>query len=799
MPGLENRQTGSIVSFHIPLLARRAVIGPRGSAIKATAKRNKVKIEIIRKPRLPWLLQFEKDSETYAFDSHGMPIQYGVFEREVLVVIHGNENDCKTAQREIKEVVEKEKDKLHTSVVSVDYARKAFVLRDAEEIEKKYPQLRFDLSLKKGQIRIKGKKQHIEEARNKLSKIEERLKRKIHSVQLTVPRAVLHKLNWDDKLSRCPDNIDKNGVWVGVEEIKSSRVITLSGPKSLIKGKERSVNKAIGGYSHTILDAKDLASGNLQHARLLLILLGDLQWVEPSDAVRIVLPSSDELANPANTDLFTEICGEEEKVKKCQATIKALFDRITPEEVGIVPNLDWVNGYQVAELAGLWWKLFGGNLYLVDEKLMHGSGGEKKIEARLALLESTFQKWREINATWGIKTLTVSPEVQRLVKGPKGATLEHLRGSFKSSDGEIQIVEQENKISIRGPKEEFEEILSAIKKISKNFETYGDYHLYEDKVEVPSRVVSGLIGKNRHFWRELKDKYSIHLRILDKGKGTRGRKLAGNARTTIILSGIELSVIKAKAEILEKADELDVDLLVVHIDGSYHKRIAGHHFKHVNSLEKEHNVKILFPSDRSKYPFPSKEDQVVVHGKASRLEKSKELLLCLLETAKLENLKREVEVPLSALTLVCEGLGDNMALRNSEGRLCSSCMGVDYNLKEEKRHAVLTLMGSKESLDGAIAEINKMIESMHVVNVSVPRNYHHLLEYQSASWKEIMQFRLSINEEPYLMKRMIQLPEKGAKIHCCSDKARAKAIAKEVKRFIDHYILREKAKQKNRA
>lgn len=317
-------------------------------------------------------------------------------------------------------------------------------------------------------------------------------------------------------------------------------------------------------------------------------------------------------------------------------------------------------------------------------------------------------------------------------------------------------------------------------------------------MEVPSRVTSGLIGKNRRYWRELKDKYSIHLQLLDKGKGTRGRKVAGNARTTILLSGIELSVKKAKAEILEKADALDVDLLIVDIDARYHKRISGHRFQNINSLEMEHSVKILFPSKNSGFPFPSNKDQVVVQGKATRLKEAKELLEHLYKSAKVEDFKKEVEVPLLALYLVCEGLGDNMIYRNPEGRLCSPCMGVDYSLKEGKSHATVTLMGSNNSLDFAVAKINKILGSNHVVKISVPREYHHLLEYESESWKEMLQFRLSINKEPYLMKRMIQLPAKGTKIQCCSDKARAKAIAKEVKRYVDHYILREKAKQKNR-
>lgn len=795
----ENGQRASIAKFHVPLHARRAIVGPRGSAIKATAKRNKVKIEVVRKLRLPWLLHFEKEKESYAFDSHGMPSQHGVFEKEVLVVIHGNENDCKTAQEEIERVVEKENDKLHAAVVLVEYARKAFVLREAEELEKKFPQLRFEQSLKKGQIRMKGQKQLIEEAKSKISKIEDRLKRKLYSVELTVPRAILHKLNWDDKLSRCPDSIDKDGVWVGVESDKHNlRTITLSGPKSRVKVRERSVNKAIEGYSHTILDAKDLASGNWSHARLMLIILGDLQWIEPSDAVRIILPSLVELEKPGSADLFIEICGEDTTVEKAKAKIEALFKRITPDDVGVVPDLDWVNGYQVGELAGLRWKFFEGNLYLMDEELVHGSGSRKSIGARLELLESTFRRWREIKATCGIKTLTVSQGVQRLVKGPNCETLKLLRDKFISNEGEIQILEQENKISIRGPKEEVEDILSDLSAISTDFETLGDYHLHEDRVEVPSRVISGLIGKNRRHWRELKNKHSIHLRILDKGKGTRGRKVAGNARATIILSGIELSVKNAKAEILEKADALDIDLLIVDIDAKYHKRISGHRFQNISSLEMEHSVKILFPSKNSNYPFPSNEDQVALQGKATRLKEAKELLEHLYKSAKSENLKRKVEVPLLVLSLVCEGLGDNMVYRNPKGRLCSPCMGVDYILEEGKSHATVALMGSKDSLDGAVAEINKILESTHVVKISVPREYHYLLVYESESWKEMLQLRLSINEEPYLMKRMIQLPAKGTKIQCCSDKARAKAIAKEVKRYVDHHILREKAKQKNR-
>lgn len=208
------KNTCFLLEFKIPLVSRRAVIGNRGSTVKNIARRNNVEIQLHRKLRLPWLLRFEKDLFDYAFNSHGMPNDYCVFENDVSVIVRGTEACCKRAQIEILQIVSEEKDKVFVEELKISYAKESLLFREISSLKKKYPLLYFDI---RGDFRLKGDKRLVKMAQEELMKIQDRVDMETHEIQVRVP-AVIKQHLLTEGIIELSGIIDENDVWVDLPE-----------------------------------------------------------------------------------------------------------------------------------------------------------------------------------------------------------------------------------------------------------------------------------------------------------------------------------------------------------------------------------------------------------------------------------------------------------------------------------------------------------------------------------------------------------------------------------------------------
>lgn len=799
-----------LLKFEIPLVARRAVIGDRGYTIKNIGKRNNVKIELHRKLRLPWLLRLERDLLHYAFESHGMPNDYLVFEQEVSVIIQGTEACCKRAQAEILLIVTEKKDKVFVREFEFMYAKLSYVFRDISSLKEKYPLLILETCSSFGKLRIKGAMLSVKLAEEEIVTIQNRVEKEIHKIQIRAP-TVVRRLLMKNGIIEFPGRINENNVWIGLPiSVDDQNTLTICGPEEAVKTTELRIYQAIEECVHHTINASNLILGDLAHVRVVLMIVRlELEKLATRNDVSIIKPKIEELEDTSQTSYVIEVAGKQGDVETYKVEMATLVGRIIPEKVAIISDCDpnpalhgmYLDLMDVAKENHLKLVFLDGNMYIVDEALAKGNvESEKELAPRLTDLKRLLPEWRDILETLDKTTLSVPSDLQKYLNGPGGTTMSCLKDLFEGKSGDVllhhnEIKELENEIHVQGPKEAVQKIIEEIARILKDIKETGDYRLYESQLIVPSSVVSGLIGKNRRFWRDLKESNCVQLRVIDQGKGTRAKETAENSNAVIAVSGIELNVKNAIKQISKRADELaDEHVLRVEIDRTFLKRIAGPGYINVNMIEIEFDVEVRFYKEGLRYPCPRNPDEILIHGRKNNVAGATKKIIELYDQEKEHACQQKISVPPHALFAVLEDLGEVLWDRSDQfvgGRVFGPddfpCSGVDYKVELNEDICVVTLLGRKEVLDEAILGVHKLLESFHVTTISVPRKHQHFLDRYSdeSRWYGLVSEPGGFSISRKQQERLIKIPEEGELVTCCGDKTMVEGVIENVKRLVE--------------
>lgn len=799
-----------LLKFEIPLVSRRAVIGHRGCTVKDIGKRNNVKIELHRKLRLPWLLRLEKDLLHYAFESHEMPSDYGHFEQDVSVIIRGTEACCKRAQAEILLIVTEENDKVFVKEFEFMYAKLGYIFQEISSLKEKYPLLVFKTSSSFGKLRIKGAKHLVKLAEEELVTIQNRVEKEIHKIQIRAP-AVVRRLLMKNGIIEFPGRINENNVWIGLpRSVDDQSILTICGPEEAVKATELRISQAIEECVHHTIDASNLILGDLAHVRVVLMIVRlELEKLATRNDVSIIKPKIEELEDILQTSYVIEVAGKEGDVETYKVEMATLVGRITPKKVAVISDCDpnpalhgmYLDLMDVAKENHLKLVFLDGNMYVVDEALAKGNvESEKELAPRLTDLEKLLPEWRELLETLDKATLSVPSDLQKYLSGPGGTTMSCLKDLFEGKAGDVllhhnEIKELENEIHVQGSKEAVQKIKEAIGQILEELKETGDYRLYESQLSVPSSVVSGLIGKNRRFWRDLKESNCVQLCVIDEGKGTHGKETAKDSKTVIVISGIELNVKNAIKQITKRADELADELVLrVEIDRAFLKRIAGPGYMNVNMIEIEFDVEVRFYKEGLRYPCPKTPDEILIHGRKKNVENATKKIIELYDQEKELACQQTISVPPHALFAVLEDLGEVLWDRSDQfvgGRVFGPddfpCSGVDYKVEPKEDICIVTLLGRKEILDEAILEVHKLLGSFHVTTISVPRKYQHFLDrYNDESrWYGLVSEPGGFSISRKQQERLIKIPREGELVTCCGDKAMVEGVTENIKSLVE--------------
>lgn len=783
----------------IPLAARKVLLCHRGSEIKSIAKRNKVEFKIKRTLRNPWLLKNERDLESYKFDTLGLPGEYGTFFNDVDVFINGETASCKAAQEEIMKVVETVGNRHFFAAIELGYLGK-YVIRQFSTVKSGYPQLHFEVT--PSVIRIKGGKDMVLAAQQDLKGLKAEIEGRISKTQISIPSVIQNLLRANGVLD-FSGRINENGVWIDLSE---ENHVSICGPHEEVKATKGCITAGAADYYCKQLNPTELFSGNQTHSRVVMLFLYfRLDQLARECDVCIIKPEIEALEDYLK-DIAIQIGGTKENISNYVERITTLFRNITPETVHTIHNVNLhltPHGMYPELMAAdkenqVRHAILNGNLYLIDEALITGNSVNKdSLKNGLAAVERVVSEWRQHDTKWKRVVLDITPEERRFLIGPGGTTRNCLMELFDGVVGLVQLESSEDtkEYFIEGPTETVHKVKDAVDELLFEVAETGAYKFYETRITVPSRVVSGLIGCNRRFWREVKSMYCVDLRILDHGKGTRGRFTADKkAETTIVISGIKLHVELAKKCIMEKSDSLQNEKIArVKIDSSYHRRIAGADYLNRNMIEIECNVEIRFPRKCLKYPYPRNENEIVVQGKAGDVLKAEEKLLALYQLEEEGALEKEVEIPKCAREAVCEDLGQMLWDRSDQfvgGRVYGQddfpCLGVDYSIKEREKSIIVALFGTKQAIEHGAKELEKLLHNFHVAEVGVPQKSHHFLDrYDNESrWFGIVSKAGGFMLPRKQAERLMQNPENGDIVRCCGSREIVEKVVEGIEALV---------------
>lgn len=538
------------LNFTIPLASRRTVIGPRGKTIKAIAKHDNVIIKIIRQLRLRWLLRNDVKNCAISYDKFayfGLPTNYRAYYNDVDVVIRGKRSDCDTAKEEVLQKAEEGTTEVFVAEFEVEDTRKMFIIKETEPLQEKYTELIFHFPhyTDENTIYIKGPKLKVQEALEEIKQVNARIMEDTVVLEVKIPEKTLGLVSRD-----IPSDL-KDDALVKFDE----HGVTICGVPENVKAVEAEILKAAPKYTTEVIELPTFIPGDSSHNSLIISML----WLE-------VLGSKFWGKGEVDfDDLRFEIRGAREDVKAFQKFVIETFEKITPATVTVIPgNFSRIEHYDLSNKLGDI-ALENNILYYIGEEsayLIDGSIARDEqidgLDSRLREVMNCFQECSEVLESMERSVLHLG-KMQKFLFSMQGGAQETILDEYlKGSRGHLSFnCPTSDEITIEGPPDAVQGATDAIKKMVKDIEENGGYRAHERKVMVPSKILTGLIGRNRQFWRRIKKQNRVHLMILDKGKGTRSQQLVEeDSKTSVVIKGIKLDVDNAAACILSRVEEL---------------------------------------------------------------------------------------------------------------------------------------------------------------------------------------------------------------------------------------------------
>lgn len=743
------------LNFTIHLAARRTVIGPRGRTIKAISKQNNVSIKVKRKlRRREYRFRFRNELEFIYF---GLPTNYRAYYIDVDVLIEGMRNGCEEAKAEVLELAEEGASNVFVAEEEFEFPRKDFLIKEVQQLKTRYPELffwypDFRFQPQTWKIHIKGSKPRVLEAAEELKRVHARIMEETAILTVKIPGRLWFMLQ-DISEDIYQDTF--------VESTKEG--ITICGIVEKAQAVKAALLEVASSYITEVIELPIFIPGNSPENRQIF----DQLWA------RVLGPKYFCTVEVLFEEPYLEIRGKREFVRSFKEVMTTTIERVLPENVTIIPGdyrriRDYDRTSEIERFAQaneVLCYLGEENVCLID--LATGEV-EEAFESSVEAVKNLLFKWKEVLESLETKTDDVGLGRCGGLKSPTSFDVLQKRSWY----------------------------LSAKEKTEKMKEDV----VHERTVMVPSKFLTGLIGKDRRSWREIKVGYCVNLKILDQGKGTRSKQLMDEkSETPIVISGFGNDVNRAATGIFAKVKHLSSCRAArMQIDAIFHKRIAGYNYCHRNRIEYEHWVDIRFPRSDLRHPCPKHEDEIVVHGRSASVTKAKKDILEIYRWEKDAAKQKTIDVPLSMPKEVRQLLGDRLYDRSDKKHYKGvkllrkfPCVGVDYEMKEEEGIATATVYGTEEALSRIPENLKRLKNMDYTATISVPTEYHD--NFDSDERIKIMKAAgvEDLSEEQKL--NLIQIPETGLEVKCSGEKLIVEIVAELIRERVEGWELSDES------
>lgn len=792
-----------LISFAIPSKLRAKVIGAQGRNLKPIIKEHEVKVDIGSS---------ESSASPDAVDDDD-----DVWSHTVQVTVEGSADSCKLAKAQLLAIVNED---LKSSQIKVPLASsvKPFATVAVKEIVEKYQELDFTIppfDSSSQAIIIHGDRQVALAAKADIKEVLDALAEKVVVEEIEVAPSMQQLLPVEKFLEED---------FVLLETSSKTGSLQLIGEKDDVRRAKQKVKDIISSYRVEVLDMAKAHRGNIPHVRAvaaLFIKYGVFDSIASEYEVQINSPKlSEENSIPVEIVVST---ADAEVTKNARRAIVAAVNKVTPDQTLVVSDID---SFFFPKVPAILNSLENTKYVILDESLIlfdyspasesdDFADFEEDLDTKLAAANSALDELRKLQQTYSTTVLEISSADQAHVNGPNGSTLRSILSGLDADSIEVKLHTNKagvskNEVLIRGLTEVVARVEKDIKEIVAEAKEYDATGGYKAQLEVPTFVLSRVIGKGGSNLNSIRDEFGVKIDI--EGDARDSESADKSMKTQIVISGIKRNAEGAKAAISALAKKLaDDTLLRMRIENEYHRRIIGPNFSLINRLQDRYNVKIRFPSENGSQfaDAPRNEDEVTVRGPSKNVARAEEELKQLLKFERENGYKTTIKIPSAAIARVIGKNGETI------GDIADGT-GVDYRFKRDREQeeaqgfAEVDLTGAKSAIQEAekkIQEIVKEVENFVSVTLKVNPKYHRDLVGPSGSvLREIILKAGGENLSRQQYSRLLTIPNEGSdsdEVVCQGNKEVVNKIVEQIKRIVadkeasvkeDYELAKEKHK-----
>ncbi|KAG7664532.1 SCP160 [[Candida] subhashii] len=784
------------ISFSVPAKLRSRIIGQGGKNLKPIIQANEVKIEIGDTEEVDSELEDNEDDHDAEDD---------IFAKTILVTIDGDVEGSKRAKNQILAIVKEETKNLSTKI-QVDEKVKPFAQHELKPIVNKYSTLDFsipDYKSSRTSIVVVGERELVLEAKSEIKSALENFDKKIVVEEVPIPKIKHQFLPIDEIL---------NEINVLIQLPKEGETnVKFIGEKKKIPLAQEQARKTTSQYKIEVLDMSKAHRGNLKHVKAVAAHLnqnGTFKEIAQANDVKINVPDFKSLSNPTLANIPIEIVSKEddEKIKIAKKSIVNHVNRITPDQTKLIEDIDdfllsRVEGTikDVAKAEGVSYVILGKQITLFSNKVEQEDAEDfdeiANAEDSFKKVDKSLNTLRELAATLETSILTVDSKDQQQVSGPRGTTLRSILNGVEPNSVIVKlhsngVEHSENEIFIRGIKASVSHVKKDIESVIADAQEYQDG--YTTTVQVPTTVLSRLIGKSGAYLNSLKEEFGARVEVPLEKEEVKDK----NAKTEVTITGIKRNVEETKQKVLAVAKKwADETLVRLRIEHPFHRRMIGPQGVYINRLQDKYNVKIRFPSadPSASSQFsdaPKSKDEVTIKGPSKGVAKAEEELIDLYQFEKENGFKQIVQIPVKAVARVIGKAGETI-------NDIADGTGVEYKFKRDqeedqsKGYAEVELTGSKSALKEAskkIQEIVDEIENFVSVTIKVDPAYHRDLIGQGGSVMKDIISKAGGDQVPRNKQyKLLNIPNEGSgsdEVTSQGDKSIVEKIVEQIKKII---------------
>lgn len=778
------------ISFLVPAKLRSKIIGLQGKTLKPILQENDVKIDIDHDE----ILQEDVDDED------------DIFAKAVKVTIEGDVEGCKHAKAQILAIVREEIKHLSIRFTVSDIV-KPFAAKHLEPITSEFADLSFsipDFYSSINKIHIVGDREAALQAKSAIQDALELLEKKLVVEEVPIPKTKHQFLPIEKVLG------DYN-VLIQLPNDDNLKVKFI-GQRANLKEAMETARKTTSQYKVEILEMSKAHKGNISHVKsvaALLIKNNKFDDIAKANDVKIDAPSLLELENSSFQSIPIKIIAkteEEDKIKSAKKAIVSAVNKVTPSDAFIIDDIDKILIPKVPATIGSITGKHGIQFVILNGKIVLFASGpqeesedfdfeENNGEAHFKEVNDSLNKLRELASNINSIVLNIASDKQNHLKGPNGTTLSLLLSEVESDSMSIKLhyngkEESPDSVFLHGYSASVDKVKTLIESILSL--SASELENYSTSIEIPSNVISRIIGKNGSNLISLREKFGTKIDVSDKDS-EENKELNSNA--SIKISGPKFNVEECEKAIVHDAKRwADETTRRLRIENEYHKRLIGPNWLYINKLQDKYNVKIRFPPtdgvSSAHLDAPKLKDEVTIRGSSKNVKKAEEELMDLYKYEKENGYKETLKIPVKAIARVIGKSGETI-------KDISDGFGVEYkfNRNQEFEDAngftEVLLIGSKSSLKSArekILDIVNEVENTVKVSLDVdPKYYRELIGQGGSVLKEIISKAGGDDVPRNKYFKLLSIPNEGSEneqVTSEGDKKIVDSIIKQVKDIV---------------